>query len=211
MGGTSRAEGGRSLTVRRQGTAVLTRRQGEVLVGVTRGLTNKEIAAELAIGPDAVKRVVSRLLVKLNATSRTALVEAALRTSTVHVDSFRAPEGLALLDAAPIPAIVTGGPQHLIEHVNAAARRLPQPVVRGLWLADAFPTLGAIADLAFTRAEPRRDRVVLDPGACGSWRSADVSVTPVRDGTDRVAGLVIYFVEAPESGAIREARTALLG
>ena len=54
------------------------------LDGLIRGLSNKEIGAELGIGPDAVKRVVSRLLIKLDAPSRTALVQPALQTDAAR-------------------------------------------------------------------------------------------------------------------------------
>ena len=55
----------------------LTQRQREVLSGVRRGLANKEIAHELGVGTDDVKRIVSRLLAWFDAPNRTALAQAA--------------------------------------------------------------------------------------------------------------------------------------
>ena len=93
----------------------LTPRQRQVLDGLIRGLTNKEIAGELGIGPDAVKRIVSRLLIKLNAPSRTALVQPALQTDAARRRRARAPSALSLLDAVPIPALITRGAAHRVE------------------------------------------------------------------------------------------------
>jgi DNA-binding NarL/FixJ family response regulator len=52
----------------------LTAREGDILMLVARGLSNAEIAAQLHLGVATVKTYVSRLLEKLNATTRTHLV-----------------------------------------------------------------------------------------------------------------------------------------
>src|SRR2546427_9405490 len=128
----------------RTGDPRLTPRQRQVLDGLIRGLTNKEIAGELGIGPDAVKRVISRLLMKLNAPSRTALVQPALQTDAARRRRARAPSALSLLDAVPIPALITRGAAHRIEYANPAAKTVLTDAGSGIELAQLF------------RAEPRR-------------------------------------------------------
>lgn len=54
----------------------LTRREAEVLSGIARGLSNPEIAGELAVSVKTVQNHVSRVLAKLQVTDRT---QAALR------------------------------------------------------------------------------------------------------------------------------------
>ena len=57
----------------------LTDRQREILLAITRGLTNKNIAALLGIGPDRVKQHIAALLAKIGAANRTEAVAIALR------------------------------------------------------------------------------------------------------------------------------------
>ena len=52
----------------------LTDRERDILSGVCRGLSNREIAAELFVGPATVKTYVSRLLDKFDTGSRVGLV-----------------------------------------------------------------------------------------------------------------------------------------
>jgi DNA-binding NarL/FixJ family response regulator len=58
----------------------LTGRETDVLTLVARGLSNVEISRRLQVGPATVKTYVSRLLTKLNATSRVHLVIYAYET-----------------------------------------------------------------------------------------------------------------------------------
>lgn len=181
---------------------VVTLRQRQVLDGLVRGLTNKEIAAELGVGPDAVKRTISRLLVKLNAPSRTALVQVALRTSAARLGRARGPNALSLLDAAPIPALVTRGERHVVEYANPAARSVLGLTDVGLALVDAIgpddpSSIVAVADGSFAgdRARIARSIALRRPDAGTSWRSADVFLTPVRDGADQLVGLIVFLVD----------------
>ena len=178
----------------------VTARQRQVLDGLVRGLTNKEIAAELGVGPDAVKRTISRLLIKLNAPSRTALVEVALRSSAARLGRSRGPNALSLLDAAPIPALVTRGDKHLVEYANPAARPVLGDLEVGISLmavlsSDASDSVGAVADESFRSNKAGVARSVPLGTARGMWQHADVFITPVHDGADQLAGLIVFLVE----------------
>jgi DNA-binding CsgD family transcriptional regulator len=177
----------------------VTPRQRQVLDGLVRGLTNKEIAAELGVGPDAVKRTISRLLIKLNVQSRTALVEVALRTSAARLGRARGPNALSLLDAAPIPALVTRGDKHLVEYANPAARSILGIDDIGMSLVDVLSSetrsdVGAMIDESFSCSRPVVARsIALRLGL--AWRCADVFFTPVHDGADQLAGLIVFLVD----------------
>ncbi|MFD1717527.1 response regulator [Georgenia deserti] len=64
--------------------AGLTDREREVLEGVGRGLTNDEIARELYLSPATARTYVSRLLTKLDARDRAALVVLAYESGLVR-------------------------------------------------------------------------------------------------------------------------------
>jgi DNA-binding CsgD family transcriptional regulator len=198
--GNQRAEtGGRGRT----SDPRLTPRQRQVLDGLIRGLTNKEIGGELGIGPDAVKRVISRLLIKLDAPSRTALVRPALQTDAARRRTSRAPSALSLLDAVPVPALVTRGAAHRLEYANSAAKNVFTDAEPGIELALLFPpeprrTVARFADMAFAEAAPRVARRVAlhDFARVGrSWRRADVYTTPIHDGVGKLAGLLVFLVD----------------
>jgi DNA-binding CsgD family transcriptional regulator len=181
----------------------LTPRQRQVLDGLIRGLANKEIAAELGIGPDAVKRLVSRLLVKLDAPSRTALVQPALQTEAARRRRSRSPNALSLLDAVPVPALVTRGAAHLVEYANPAAKRILPDAVSGTELVNLLPpaprpTVERIADESFAQAAPRVSRGLPlgDFARVGaSWRRVDIFTSPIHDGAGEVAGLIVFLVD----------------
>jgi DNA-binding CsgD family transcriptional regulator len=181
----------------------LTPRQRQVLDGLIRGLANKEIGAELGIGPDAVKRVVSRLLIKLDASSRTALVKPALQTDAARRRTSRAPSALSLLDVVPVPAVVTRGPTHRLEYANAVAKTVLADAEPGIELLDLLPpaprrAIARIADESFAAAAPRIGRGVAlhDVTRAGTgWRRVDVYASPIHDGVGKLAGLVIFFVD----------------
>ena len=187
----------------RTGDPRLTPRQREVLDGLIRGLSNKEIAAELGIGPDAVKRVVSRLLIKLDVPSRTALVQPALQTDAARRGRSRAPSALSLLDAVPVPALVTRGAAHRIEFVNPAAKKVLAEARPGVDLRELLPpapgrTVARIADESFAHAAPRVARGVLirEIAAAGTaWHRVDVFTNPIHDGAGKLAGLVVFLVD----------------
>jgi DNA-binding NarL/FixJ family response regulator len=61
----------------------LTEREREVLAGVGRGLSNKEISAQIHISPATARTYVSRMLTKLGARDRAQLVVIAYETGLV--------------------------------------------------------------------------------------------------------------------------------
>jgi DNA-binding CsgD family transcriptional regulator len=187
----------------RSGDPALTPRQREVLDRLMRGLANKEIAAELGVGPDAVKRVISRLLVKLDAPSRAALVRNALQTDAARGRRSREPNALSVLDAAPIPAIVTRGAEHRVEYLNRAAAEVfaaPAPAAR---LVDLVPlasrrAVERVADESFSSGSRRVARgVLLRESVTGrrEWRLADLTTAPIFDGAGELAGLAVFLVD----------------
>ncbi len=64
----------------------LTQRERELLALMARGLSNQEIAQQLAIAMPTVKFHVTNILAKLHADNRTEAVLAALRQRIVHLD-----------------------------------------------------------------------------------------------------------------------------
>jgi DNA-binding CsgD family transcriptional regulator len=63
----------------------LTQRESEVLQLLSQGLTNKEIAAELAVSAHTAKFHVNGILEKLGAMTRTEAVTIAVRSGLVHL------------------------------------------------------------------------------------------------------------------------------
>ena len=186
----------------------LTPRQRQVLDGLIRGLTNKEIAGELGIGPDAVKRVVSRLMIKLNAPSRTALVQPALQTDAARRRRSRAPSAFSLLDAVPVPALVTRGSTHRVEYANLAAKTVLPDVGSVVELAQLFGpaprrAIARVADDSFATATPRvARRIALDDARVGTvWRRVDAYTTPMHDGVGKLAGLIVFLVNVSNDPA----------
>lgn len=73
----------------RTAAAELTDRESDVLTLVAQGLSNADISTRLGIGPATVKTYISRLLTKLNATTRVHLVIYAYETG--HTPSKTTP------------------------------------------------------------------------------------------------------------------------
>lgn len=70
------------------GLEELTEREIDVLLLVTRGLSNKDIASDLSISPKTVKAHVSSILAKLNVESRLQAALFALRHGMVTLDEI---------------------------------------------------------------------------------------------------------------------------
>jgi len=125
------------------GNPALTQRQREVLGGVRRGLANKEIAFELGVGTDDVKRIVSRLLALFAAPNRTALAQAALPGSPDSCGFDL--DFLSLFDEAPLAILATLGPDHVPCFANrAAVATIPAPAEQPLVGTSLRAALSAI-------------------------------------------------------------------
>jgi DNA-binding NarL/FixJ family response regulator len=74
--------------------AGLTEREVEVLSGIGRGLTNDEIAVELFLSPATARTYVSRLLTRLDARDRAALIVLAYETGLVRPGREGPPRGV---------------------------------------------------------------------------------------------------------------------
>jgi two-component system NarL family response regulator len=70
----------------------LTARELEVLVSIARGKGNREIGVELSISETTVKSHLKRIFEKLNASSRTDAVTAALRRGLIRIERPPAPQ-----------------------------------------------------------------------------------------------------------------------
>lgn len=68
----------------RMNRSTLTQRETEVLMGIVRGRTNKEIAGELDVSEDTVKYHVKSILGKLGVSDRTQAATAALLRGIIH-------------------------------------------------------------------------------------------------------------------------------
>jgi len=64
---------------------VLSKREREVLEGVSEGQTNQQIGETLGISPKTVARHRERIMHKLNLHSTTALVKFAIRTGLIQI------------------------------------------------------------------------------------------------------------------------------
>lgn len=179
----------------------LTGRQEQVVAGVARGLTNKEIAAELGISERAVKAHVSELLRKFAVPNRAGLI-------AQLVDSSR-PQHALELDArqfaqyedVPFMVAVTHGPEHRFVFVNAmsaaVARRTATSLV-GHAMKDAYPELDprylAALDAVYTTGIPwsAPRSPARFPRADGTFHDTwlNLMFAPIRDASGRIAGLL---------------------
>jgi DNA-binding CsgD family transcriptional regulator len=189
-----------------QGRRQLTERQREVLGGVRRGLANKEIAYELGVGTDDVKRIVSRLLALFDASNRTALAQAALPKSpdTCGFDL----DFLSLFEEAPLVIIATLGPDHVPCFANRAALATiparPEVPLVGTSLKDALSGQGCYELLALVEESFRTGEVAVAKHVrVRHWSGdlvrvtyLDVRVEPVHQGESDVCGLLVFAKNA---------------
>jgi DNA-binding NarL/FixJ family response regulator len=75
-----------SRLAQRISTSALTARELEVLASIARGQSNREIGVELSISETTVKSHLKSIFEKLDATSRTDAVTAALRRGLISID-----------------------------------------------------------------------------------------------------------------------------
>jgi len=183
----------------------LTQRQREVLGGVRRGLANKEIAFELGVGTDDVKRIVSRLLSLFDAPNRTALAQAALPGSPDSCGFDL--DFLNLFNEAPLAILATLGPDHVPCFANRAAlttipARLEVPLV-GTSLRSALAGIECHEFLELVEESFRTGDVSIAKQVRMRHRRGDqvhvvyldVRIEPVQRDTD-VCGLLVFAKNA---------------
>ena len=191
-----------------QGNQALTQRQREVLGGVRRGLANKEIAFELGVGTDDVKRIVSRLLSLFDAPNRTALAQAALPGSPDSCGFDL--DFLNLFNEAPLAILATIGPDHVPCFANRAALATipatPEVPLVGTSLRTALSVTECHEFLELVEGTFRTGDVsVAKQVPLRHWHGdqvqvvyLDVRVEPVQRETD-VCGLLVF---AKNAGAV---------
>ena len=153
--------------------ATLTPRQEQVVQLLSRGLTNKEIAHELGIGPEGVKAHVSRLLLRFGARNRVALISslrstttgdvAAYRTATVPLEDIRvglSHGGNGATNGAP--GDIRGHQARLDRMIDAVAPYASADVLRRLSaLQQALGAISLAIELA-PAARGKAERSILD-------------------------------------------------
>jgi DNA-binding CsgD family transcriptional regulator len=184
----------------------LTERQREVLGGVRRGLANKEIAYELGVGTDDIKRIVSRLLALFEAPNRTALAQAAL-PGTPDSCGFDL-DFLNLFEEAPLAILATLGPDHVPCFANRAALATiparPELPLVGTSLRAALSGIECQEFLALVEDSFRTGDVSIAKQVRLRHRRGDqvqivyldVRVEPVREREADVCGLLVFAKNA---------------
>lgn len=198
----------------------LTVRQAEVLALIRRGLSNKEIAARLGIGEQAVKEHVSRMLERTGARNRTALVELAATTDLALVEV--GPDD-AVADVA-VGVAVLRGPTHVIAALDGRFREAAHHRdVFGPPLREALPALAGqgIIELAdhvlLTGRTYAAPEVVLrtEEGGRPMVRTGSLRAVPVRNAHGALDGVLVVAVETTDRrterrGPLRLARQQVL-
>ncbi|HEU5288726.1 MAG TPA: LuxR C-terminal-related transcriptional regulator [Candidatus Limnocylindria bacterium] len=189
----------------------LTPRQRDVVEGLSRGLANKQIAAELGISERAVKGHVSDLLRKYGVPSRAGVIAHVL-ASRPRASLALDPTEFAQYETVPFMVAVTLGPEHRFIFVNATAAAVAGRAAASLVgkaMREAYPDLdqrfeGAL-DSVYRTGEPwaapaaparfpRADGTVADT-------HLNVMFAPLRDGSGTVVGLLHIGTEVdPEGG-----------
>jgi DNA-binding CsgD family transcriptional regulator len=196
------------------GDQALTQRQREVLGGVRRGLANKEIAFELGVGTDDVKRIVSRLLALFDAPNRTALAQAALPGSPDSCGFDL--DFLNLFAEAPLAILATLGPNHVPCFANRAALATiparPEAPLVGTSLRAALAGIECPEFLQLVEESFRTGDVTIAKQVRLRYRTGDqvqvtyldVRVEPVQREAD-VCGLLVFarHVGVPEAHQVR--------
>jgi PAS domain S-box-containing protein len=190
----------------------LTPRETQVLAFVLRGQGNKEIAAELGLAEQSVKKYVSDLLQKFDVPNRAALAEVGTRvelTGEPGVD--RGWLRQLFLEAEPMICVLRG-PELRYEAVNEAFRRAVgnRPAI-GRTMRETFPELegqGVFENVerVYATGEP-----VIEHESTRRWdrgngvesRTVDTVLQPLRDEDDRVNGVVAFTVDVTDLAAKR--------
>ena len=190
----------------------LTGRQEQVVGGVARGLTNKEIGAELGISERAVKAHVSDLLRKFDVPNRAGLIAQIVdRSRPLHALELDATQFTQYEDV-PFMVAVTHGPEHRFVFVNAMSASVagrPASSLVGLPMKDAYPDLdprylAALDDVYTTGvpwSAPRSPARFLRADGTFHDTSLNLMFAPIRDASGAITGLLHIGAEVePDEG-----------
>ena len=181
--------------------ARLTARQEQVVARVARGLTNKEIAAELGISERAVKAHVSDLLRKFEVPNRAGLIAQMVdRSRPQHSLELDAGQ-FARYDEVPFMVAVTHGAEHRFVFVNAMSASVagrPATSLVGLAMKDAYPDLDprylAALDAVYATGVPwsAPRSPARFPRADGTFHDTllNLMFAPIRGANGRIIGLL---------------------
>lgn len=181
--------------------ARLTGRQRQVVDGVARGLTNKEIAAELGLSERSVKAHVSELLRKFAVPNRAGLianiVTGARGRPLLHLDASQFEQ----YETVPFMFAATIGPEHRFVFVNRTAAEVagrPASSLIGLPMHEAYPdldqrfadALDQVLRTGVPWSAPRAPARFTHPD--GTYRDTWLKVmfAPIRDADGAVVGLL---------------------
>ena len=64
-------------------------REGQLLIHIANGLSNKQIAAELGITPDTVRSHLVRVMYKMNARNRAHVVSLAVKQNMINLEDVK--------------------------------------------------------------------------------------------------------------------------
>jgi DNA-binding CsgD family transcriptional regulator len=190
----------------------LTPRETQVLALVLRGRGNKEIAAELGIAEQSVKKYVSDLLQKFDVPNRAALAEAGTRMELTGEPGVDRGWVRQLFFEAEPHICVLRGPELRYEAVNEAFRRAVgnRPTI-GRTMREAFPELEGQGifervERVYATGEPFIEHEATrrwDRGRGIESRTVDLILQPLRDEDDRVNGVVSFGVDVTHLAAPR--------
>jgi DNA-binding CsgD family transcriptional regulator len=185
----------------------LTRREGEVLALLIRGLENKEIAWQLGIAEPSVKQYVSQLFQKFDVPNRAALAAAASRaqvTGEHGVDSHWLPQFFK--HAEPHIAVLRG-PDLRYEAVNESFQRATgdRPAI-GRTMRETFPELEGQGIFEQVEHVLATGEPVIQHAAVRRWdtgrgieeRIVDIVLQPLRDEVGDVNGVISFALDVTD-------------
>jgi PAS domain-containing protein len=185
----------------------LTRREGQVLALLLRGLENKAIGWQLGIAEPSVKQYVSALFQKYDVPNRAALAAAASRmelTGEAGVDAHWLPQFFK--DAEPQIAVLRG-PDLRYEAVNETFVRATgnRPTI-GRTMRETFPEL--VGQGIFERVERvyETGESIIEHEATRSWdrghgierRLVDLVLQPLRNEGGEVNGVISFALDVTD-------------
>src|SRR5260221_5208627 len=210
----------------RKAALPLTKRGGEVLGLLLRGLENKEIAYQLGTAEPSVKQYVSQLFLKFDVPNRAGLAAKASRlemTGELGADIQWLPQFFR--DAEP-QIVVARGPELRYEAANDSfVRATGNRPLLGRTMREAFPELEGQGVLETVENVYRTGEPVIQHEAVRSWdrgqgierRLFDLVLQPLRDADGTVNGVISFALDvtdlvAPQRQAelIREEHAVLL-